>query len=382
MRRNYSQGREPGVVGLSGSGLAGEAMKIRIRGNASLTQSNEPIIFVDGIRISSGGTSGGGASLSHLDDIDPSTIERIEILKGAAAATLYGTEASNGVIQIFTKKGTVGAPKWDVNISQDFSNYPTNRLEDNFGVPVRQGQLDSLKKLWGRTDLALHAVQPAIPAKFFETGSAQTVNAFGHRRNAEPELPRVGELQQGRRTVGPQRLEGLAKDVVRRSGGRMTVNVFPISKLRVGAQAQYVNTFANRPQYGNNIYSPVTLLEFGKPDLGQCNNSDPDQYRPWIWVSGPPGKCKFAGESFGSPTAFEPRVKRRKSSTRSASTASSRRSTCHTRPSRRSTSAVSSASTTRARRPRSSSPSATTSTGSSATTCSATNTSKTQTTGS
>ncbi len=51
------QGREPGVVGISSSGLAGEGMKIRIRGNASLTQSNEPIVFVDGIRINSGGTS-------------------------------------------------------------------------------------------------------------------------------------------------------------------------------------------------------------------------------------------------------------------------------------------------------------------------------------
>jgi TonB-dependent SusC/RagA subfamily outer membrane receptor len=51
---------------------------------------------------------GGAAAPSRLDDIDPSSIERVEILKGAAAATLYGTEASNGVIQIFTKKGTLG----------------------------------------------------------------------------------------------------------------------------------------------------------------------------------------------------------------------------------------------------------------------------------
>jgi len=68
------QGREPGVVGLSSSGLTGEAMRIRIRGNASLTQSNEPIVFVDGLRINSSGTSNANATLSNLDAIDPSTI--------------------------------------------------------------------------------------------------------------------------------------------------------------------------------------------------------------------------------------------------------------------------------------------------------------------
>jgi TonB-dependent SusC/RagA subfamily outer membrane receptor len=51
-----------------------------------------------------------------LDDIDPASIESIEIIKGPAAATLYGTEAANGVIQIITKKGVVGAPSFDVSV--------------------------------------------------------------------------------------------------------------------------------------------------------------------------------------------------------------------------------------------------------------------------
>ncbi|MDQ6926121.1 MAG: TonB-dependent receptor plug domain-containing protein [Candidatus Eremiobacteraeota bacterium] len=110
------QGREPGVVGLPSGGMTGEGARIRIRGNASLSQSNEPIIFVDGVRINSAGGFGqnisrGGGSPSRLNDIDPTTIDRIEILKGAAAATLYGTEASNGVIQIFTKRGNSGVPR-------------------------------------------------------------------------------------------------------------------------------------------------------------------------------------------------------------------------------------------------------------------------------
>ena len=61
-------------------------------------------------------------------------IERIEVLKGAAAATLYGTEASNGVIQIFTKKGTSGAPRWDFNLAQDALKYPTDRARAKLGI--------------------------------------------------------------------------------------------------------------------------------------------------------------------------------------------------------------------------------------------------------
>ena len=298
------QGREPGVVGISSSGLTGEAMKIRIRGNASLTQSNEPIVFVDGIRVSSGGTSGGGATLSNLDAIDPNTIERVEILKGAAAATLYGTEASNGVIQIFTKKGSAGAPKWDITIGQDFSRYPTNRIDDNWGVPTRQGQLDSLKKLWGRNDLALFTpFSEPLQRNYFETGSAQTVNVSVTGGTQNLNYLASGNFNKDDGPWAAQRLEGLANDLVRRSGGRSTVGFFPTPKLRIGATASYVNTYANRPQYGNNIYSPVTLLEFSKPELGECRNSDPTGTDPDLGVKSP-GVCKIAGNPTGSPNAF------------------------------------------------------------------------------
>lgn len=298
------QGREPGVVGLSSSGLVGEGMKIRIRGNASLTQSNEPIVFVDGVRINSAGTSNANATLSRLDDIDPATIERVEILKGAAAATLYGTEASNGVIQIFTKRGVAGTPKWDLSITQDFSNYPTNRIDDNWGVATRQGQVDSLRKLWARQDItAFQPFSEPLQKDYFETGSAQTVNASVTGGTEVLSYLVSANYMRDNGPFAPQRLEGLAKDLVKRNGFRSTVGIFPTSKVRIGAQAQYTNTYANRPQYGNNIYSPVTLLEFSKPELGQCINSDPTHTDPDLGVASR-GKCKIAGNPTGSPNAF------------------------------------------------------------------------------
>ena len=119
------QGRETGLVIQQASGSAGSGSFIRLRGNTSVTQGNQPLLYIDGIRVRSEGYpknvppvgySGRSANVqaSPLNDIDPGDIERIEIVKGAAATTLYGTEASAGVIQIFTKSGS-GDTRWTFN---------------------------------------------------------------------------------------------------------------------------------------------------------------------------------------------------------------------------------------------------------------------------
>lgn len=114
-------GRTAGVTILGGSGQVGAGQRIRIRGAGSMALDNDPIIYIDGVRMESSPNRGpsqrGGANVSRLNDIDPESIESIEIIKGPAAATLYGTEASNGVIQIITKRGSTGAPQLDVTAS-------------------------------------------------------------------------------------------------------------------------------------------------------------------------------------------------------------------------------------------------------------------------
>lgn len=121
--------RAPGVNVMPGGGKSGQGSRIVLRGAASVTQSNEPLIYVDGVRMdnssSSGiGTTTAGASWSGIDDINPDDIERIEIIRGASAATLYGTEASAGVIQIFTRRGREGAAQWRYNGSYGVLNTP------------------------------------------------------------------------------------------------------------------------------------------------------------------------------------------------------------------------------------------------------------------
>ncbi|MGH7467362.1 MAG: SusC/RagA family TonB-linked outer membrane protein [Longimicrobiales bacterium] len=111
--------RTPGLMMLPGTGQVGTGSAIRIRGNSSLSLGNEPIIYIDGVRMDSNTGRGpgqrGGANVSRLNDINPADIQSVEIIKGPAAATLYGTEASNGVIQIITKRGVSGAPQFDVS---------------------------------------------------------------------------------------------------------------------------------------------------------------------------------------------------------------------------------------------------------------------------
>jgi len=103
-------GAEPGVEMSIGSGGHDGSANIRIRGAASIGLSSEPLIYVDGVRVSNAKQYGPGTSYRdgglRLNDFDPNEIASIEVVKGPAAATLYGTEASNGVINILTKSGS------------------------------------------------------------------------------------------------------------------------------------------------------------------------------------------------------------------------------------------------------------------------------------
>jgi TonB-linked SusC/RagA family outer membrane protein len=127
------QGRAAGVTVMPSSASAGSGSMIRLRGNVSVAMSNQPLIYVDGVRLRSDGYQrnvpptgsvlrSGNDIASPMNDINPADIERVEIIKGAAAATLYGTEAAAGVIQIFTKRGQTGRPAWTADVDQGFSH--------------------------------------------------------------------------------------------------------------------------------------------------------------------------------------------------------------------------------------------------------------------
>jgi TonB-linked SusC/RagA family outer membrane protein len=123
--------RSAGVQVIPGT-QTGAGVRVRIRGNSSLSLSNNPVYIIDGVRVE--GTTGsmsvgvGGTQPARINDINPDEIESIEIVRGPSAAALYGTASANGVIVIHTKRGVAGRPQWTYYTEQtaitDRNDYP------------------------------------------------------------------------------------------------------------------------------------------------------------------------------------------------------------------------------------------------------------------
>jgi TonB-linked SusC/RagA family outer membrane protein len=173
-------GRVSGTVITAPSGRIGAGSAIQIRGRSSIGLGNAPLVYIDGVRVTSStgsgpsgsGFSGQGSQIAgRLNDIAPEDIESIEVIKGPAAATIYGTEASSGVVQIITRRGTAGAPRFALQMSggplwfRDAENrMPTNfaknpageivewnavRQEEERGTPLfKTGQSRQLSGSW------------------------------------------------------------------------------------------------------------------------------------------------------------------------------------------------------------------------------------------
>src|SRR5438132_1121633 len=121
-----------GVDVLPGT-VTGAPSRVRIRGTNSLSLTNEPVYFVDGIRVTSQNRSSGICDVgcappSRINDLNPEDFESVEVAKGPAASALYGTDAANGVVVIKTKHGQPGKARWNVYAEQgvikDNNDYP------------------------------------------------------------------------------------------------------------------------------------------------------------------------------------------------------------------------------------------------------------------
>jgi len=121
-----------GVDVLPGT-VTGAPSRVRIRGTNSLSLTNEPVYFLDGIRVTSQNRSSGVCDVgcappSRINDLNPEDFESIEVVKGPAASALYGTDAANGVVVIKTKHGQPGKARWTVYAEQgainDNNDYP------------------------------------------------------------------------------------------------------------------------------------------------------------------------------------------------------------------------------------------------------------------
>lgn len=133
------QGKISGAIITSNTGTPGGGVSVRLRGTSSIIAGAEPLYIVDGVIIDNDAgqqINVGYRSnpINRLADLDPDDIERVEVLKGAAAAALYGSRANNGVVQIFTKRGRAGDMKF--NASTRVSRSDLERRIDFALTPV------------------------------------------------------------------------------------------------------------------------------------------------------------------------------------------------------------------------------------------------------
>jgi TonB-linked SusC/RagA family outer membrane protein len=111
-------GQLAGVTVKQTTGIPGKAFSIQVRGSGSISAGNEPLYVIDGFPLSNNSTNTANGSYTGgnpLDNINPNDIESIDVLKDAAAAAIYGSRASNGVVMITTKRGQIGKTKIAVN---------------------------------------------------------------------------------------------------------------------------------------------------------------------------------------------------------------------------------------------------------------------------
>ena len=297
-------GRAPGVNIIQSSGQAGAGSRIRIRGAASLSLSNEPLIYVDGVRVDNTQASGptsqafGSRPISRWNDFNPEDIESIEVIKGPAAATLYGTEASNGVIQIITKRGTAGKPRFDVTVRQGAQWFqdPEGRIETNWGeVPLAGGGLDT-------TSLDIVELENSRGTPIFRAGQTQEYN-----------LSVGGGSSLIRYYVGGamNRDEGVEEsNKLTRYNGRLNLTLTPSAKWDVAANLGYTTgrtdigfesggggvtwtTYFALPQ---NLDSPTRGFYSGPPeaytqgfeifqDVNRFTGSLTFNHRPFSWFN-------------------------------------------------------------------------------------------------
>ncbi|MEO8575972.1 MAG: SusC/RagA family TonB-linked outer membrane protein [Gemmatimonadales bacterium] len=224
------QSKTPGLTLMPGSGSAGTSTNYRLRGAGSLYAGNSPTIYLDGVRLNDrnqGSYTVFGQTAAALDAINPNDIESIEVIKGPAAATLYGAEAAAGVIQIITKKGRPGKTRWEGRVETGNAKWVDDLKPVNYGVAT--------------------AARLADPAGYPGYIGLQVGDIISHRAMTEPNALRTG---------------GLTKYSLSAAGGGDRYTYF-LSGAQSKEEGVNLNNYANLGSVrGNFAFTPSSKVTF------------------------------------------------------------------------------------------------------------------------
>jgi TonB-linked SusC/RagA family outer membrane protein len=261
--------------------MTGGGSRVRIRGTSSISLSNDPIYIIDGIRMTSNSSSTaigvGGTAPSRVNDLNPEEIENIEIVKGPSAATLYGTDAANGVIVITTRKGRAGRAQWsvfsDYGVIRDRNDYPAMHalLGKSPGATTQRKCL--LKELSLNTcvldsavSLNVFAEDDLTPIKDGNRGQfgAQLQGGTDAIRyflsgDFENEIGPFGFPEFDRPRFAASKIairdEWERPNALRKGSYRANLNLAATPQLDLSVQAGYTNLRQRLPQVDNNVNS-------------------------------------------------------------------------------------------------------------------------------
>lgn len=257
------QSRVPGVTVTTGTGVLGASSRIQIMGASSISLSNEPLIFVDGVRMSSSqrGTQNtvGGETVSPLNDLNPDDIESIEVVQGPAAATLYGADASAGVIQIITKRGRVGAKHVTQRVNTEYAS-----IKPNFTPFPVYGACSAKQVAPGGPaicqGLAAGAVvhsNPLADSGFFKNGHLASLNYSLQGGGDDFSYYASGLVDN---EIGTQ----VNNSVMRRTG-RLNASYVVGPKLSFNAGVGIERNDYKLPQGDQSSYGPLIMAGFSSP---------------------------------------------------------------------------------------------------------------------
>ena len=251
-------GRTPSVVIMPTSGQVGTGSQIRIRGQASLSLGNNPLIFVDGVRVNNEAATGpvsqafGSSPISRLNDFNPEDIESIEVLKGPSAATLYGTEAANGVINIITKKGSASTPRWSYTMRQGANYFADwqSRFPVNYGKRRLPTDLPSAAPSGPVEALNFDSLLVGACGDSIATRTGKKCDYYRTGRHQETEISVAGGVGLLSYYASGNLLDdqGAEPRSSRRNySGRLNVNIAPSQKFSISANVGQVTGPTNLP---------------------------------------------------------------------------------------------------------------------------------------
>jgi TonB-dependent starch-binding outer membrane protein SusC len=277
-------GRIPGVDVASPGGTIGSSARTRIRGASSLSLSNDPLLVVDGIRVENSSASTtigvGGQQPSRFNDINPEDIEKIDILKGPAAAALYGTAAANGVIQITTKHGRTGTTRFTVfgesgsikNVTPFPRNFAWVGTNKSDGKRTTNCSLDSqIRNLCTPNPDSLVSFSPLAQYSPFIVGQrgAYGINAIGGNDRVSYYVGGNYDRQQG----------VFDANVDQRAGGRANLSAQLTDNWNIALGTNYLADHLRLPQDDNNTLGIVSagMLGTAFDDSIPAHDGIPDQ---------------------------------------------------------------------------------------------------------